>query len=129
MEDVINHADPRVSKALSREEIEKRFGFHKATIEGPEASDPKHSYLRRQFSMFAEMLSTVLESPSRESSLAFTKLEEASMYAHKAIAANDPLVDEETDESQQVFTRVLNQRNRAGDNPEIAAALKTLGLG
>jgi hypothetical protein len=78
---------------LSQDEIDKRFGFHKATIEGPEASVHKHAYLRRQFTMFAEMLSEHM-GVSREASLAMTHLEEASMWAHKAIAQSDPLIEE-----------------------------------
>jgi hypothetical protein len=129
MEELIRHSDPRVSKALSEEEIQKRFGFHKATIEGPDATQPKHAYLRRQFTMFSEMLSTVLESPSREASLAFTKLEEASMYAHKAIAATAPLAEEDDAHMSPVETRIRNMQVMAPDHPEIEKALKVLGLG
>jgi hypothetical protein len=83
---------------IDEEEIEHRFGFHKATIEGPENSAAKHRYLRRQFVLFATMLNEQLEHPSREGSLALTALEEASMWAHKAIAADDELVVEDNKE-------------------------------
>lgn len=74
-------------------DIKHRFGFHKATIEGPESSTALHAQLRREFMSFATLLNNNLER-SREASLAFTALEEASMWAHKAIAANDPLSEE-----------------------------------
>lgn len=95
-EGVVNHRNSGSGrKPLTEEEIEKRFGFHKASIEGPDATVPKHAYLRRQFVMFSEMLNTVLGEPTREASLAFTALEESSMWAHKALAQLDELVVEE----------------------------------
>lgn len=90
-EEVVNHRTSPLGKALSQEEIEKRF-FH-ATAGGPSSIDGvpsaayKHDYLVRQFTMFSEMLNTVLGAPSREASVAFTHLEEASSWAHKAITA------------------------------------------
>ena len=68
-------------------EIEARFGFHEATIEGPNATAPIHSDLRRRFLAFAEALDDILPD-GRTKSLAFTELETASMWAHKAIAQN-----------------------------------------
>lgn len=90
-EEVVNHRTSPFGKALSQDEIEKRF-FH-ATAGGPSSVDGvptaayKHDYLVRQFTMFSEMLSTTLRESSREASVAFTHLEEASIWAHKAIAA------------------------------------------
>lgn len=78
---------------ISDSDIQNRFGFHKATIEGPESSTALHAQLRREFMSFATLLNNNLER-SREASLAFTALEEASMWAHKAIAAGDPLIKE-----------------------------------
>lgn len=78
---------------LSQEEIEHRFGFHKATIEGPENTSEKHARLRGHFKEFAQGLNSVIGT-SREASLAMTHLEEASMWAHKAVAKNAPLADD-----------------------------------
>lgn len=78
---------------LGPKEIENRFGFHKGTIEGPEATAPKHRELRRQFCEFALMLDLVLPE-GRAKAVAFTELENASMWAHKSIAETAPLVEE-----------------------------------
>ena len=75
---------------VGQEEIENRFGFHKGTIEGPNATAPQHADLRVKFTDFAELLDVVLPD-GRAKSLAFTELETASMWAHKAIAEQAPL--------------------------------------
>ena len=79
--------------ALGPAEIEHRFGFHKATIEGDNATLPKHRNTRLRFREFAEFLDGVLPD-GRAKSVAFTELENASMWAHKAIAETAPLVTE-----------------------------------
>lgn len=82
---------------LGEEEIEHRFGFHKAAIEGPNASNERHRDLRIAFKTFAKILDEVLpEHPSavRYRDLTFETLEDSSMWAHKAIARNNPLVQE-----------------------------------
>jgi hypothetical protein len=78
---------------LGAEEIEHRFGFHKATIEGDNATLPKHRDTRLAFREFAEVLDNLLPA-SREKSLAFTALQEASMWTHCAIAMEAPAVKE-----------------------------------
>lgn len=78
---------------VGKEEIEHRFGFHKATIEGDNATVPDHALVRKLFKRFAQRLDEILED-GREKSLAFTHLEDASMWSHKAIAGRAPLVDE-----------------------------------
>lgn len=78
---------------LGSEEIEHRFGFHKATIEGDNATLPYHRGLRRAFRAFAEELDANLPD-GRAKSVAFTELENASMWAHKAIAERAALVEE-----------------------------------
>lgn len=78
---------------LGSTEIEHRFGFHKATIEGENATLPKHRDVRLLFREFAEKLDEILND-SRAKSVAFTHLEDASMWSHKAIAENAPLVSE-----------------------------------
>lgn len=70
---------------LSEEEIQKRFGKHKGTLEGPNPNEFKHADVRDFYSKFAEYLDTKLPD-GRNKSLAMTALEEASMWSHKAIA-------------------------------------------
>lgn len=77
-------------------EIEHRFGFHKATMEGPDATFPRHVDTRLAFRKFAEYLDEVLPA-GRAKSVCFTELENASMWAHKAIAEKAPAVTESTD--------------------------------
>jgi hypothetical protein len=78
---------------LGSNEIEHRFGFHKGTIEGPNATAPVHAGLRKKFREFAEHLDEVVPD-SRAKAVMFTELETASMWAHKAIAEGAPLIDE-----------------------------------
>ena len=79
--------------ALGADEIKNRFGFHKATIEGDDATKPKHADLRAAFVDFAEYLDDVLPD-GRYKSLAFTELEVASMWSHKSVAETAPLNEE-----------------------------------
>lgn len=72
-------------QSLSDEEINNRFGFHKATIEGPNAKEQKHADLRHAFMKFATELDEACPS-GRYKSLMLTALEESSMWAHKALA-------------------------------------------
>lgn len=78
---------------LGPEEIEHRFGFHKATIEGDNATLPKHAEVRILFRQFAEALDQITPG-GRAKSVMFTELENASMWAHKAIAETAPVVRE-----------------------------------
>lgn len=78
---------------IGSEEIENRFGFHKATVEGENATLPKHRDIRIAFRDFAEYLDTVLPD-GRAKSVAFTELENASMWSHKAVAEMAPLIQE-----------------------------------
>lgn len=78
---------------MGKDEIEHRFGFHKATVEGDNATLPKHRDTRLKFREFAEFLDSVLPE-GRAKSVAFTELENASMWAHKAIAETAPVVNE-----------------------------------
>lgn len=80
-------------QSLGAEEIEHRFGFHKATIEGDNATLPKHRDTRLLFREFAERLDEILPA-GRAKSVAFTELENASMWAHKSIAELAPAVRE-----------------------------------
>jgi len=76
---------------LGSEEISHRFGFHKATIEGENATLPQHARLRLRFCLFAEFLDDALPA-GRAKMVAFTQLEDASMWAHKAVAEQSPLI-------------------------------------
>lgn len=78
---------------LNREEIENRFGHHKATIEGPNPSAETHAVLRQLFKTMARKLDKTLPD-GREKSIALTELESTSMWAHKALAKNQPLETE-----------------------------------
>jgi len=78
---------------LGSEEIENRFGFHKATIEGDNATLPRHRDIRIAFRDFAEYLDEALPD-GRAKSIMFTELENASMWSHKAIAETAPVVSE-----------------------------------
>lgn len=79
--------------SLGKDEINNRFGFHKGTIEGPNATSPKHAELRKKFREFANFLDEVLED-GREKSIAFTSLQESSMWSHFCIASKAPLIEE-----------------------------------
>lgn len=84
--------------SFTEDEIEHRFGFHKATIEGPNATLPKHRELRLQFKHFANALNSILPE-GRAKSVAFTELENAFMWAHKAVAELAPAIEEGRDGS------------------------------
>lgn len=79
--------------SIGTEEIEHRFGFHKATVEGENATLPQHREVRLRFKEFAAFLDEVMV-PGRAKSVAFTNLEDASMWTHKAIAETAPVVNE-----------------------------------
>ena len=80
-----------MSEKYGSVEIEHRFGFHKATTEGSEATLPKHRDIRLKFREFAEFLDEVLP-PGRAKAVAFTELENTSMWCHKAVAETAPVV-------------------------------------
>lgn len=79
---------------IGKDEIENRFGFHKATVEGENATLPVHSQTRIVFREFAAWLDENLPD-GRAKSVAMTELENASMWSHKAISEKAPLISEE----------------------------------
>lgn len=81
---------------FGHEEIEHRFGFHKATVEGENATLPKHTLVRIAYRKFAAELDEILPD-GRAKSVAFTELENASMWSHKAIAELAPALEEPLD--------------------------------
>jgi len=68
---------------------EESFGFHPAT----DNSRDQHSGLRKKFIDFVNDLDSVLPD-GREKALVKTNIEQAAMWAHKAIALTDPLASD-----------------------------------
>lgn len=79
--------------SLGRAEIEHRFGFHKATLEGENATAPVHRDIRRLFVELGVQLDALVP-PGRGKATAFTQLQDASMWMHWAVAEQAPVVDE-----------------------------------
>lgn len=79
--------------SIGREEIEHRFGFHKATVEGANATVPVHRDIRRLFVELGVQLDALLP-PGRGKATAFTQLQDASMWMHWAVAEQAPVVNE-----------------------------------
>lgn len=92
--------------SVGKEAIEHRFGFHKATVEGENATLPMHRDTRLLFRAFAETLDHLLPE-GRAKSVAFTELENASMWAHKAIAELAPAIREEPENAPVTYKPVL----------------------
>jgi len=74
---------------VTSEELAQRFGFHKGTAK----TGPMHQDMRKKFEDFANFLNNQLPE-GRAKSVTLTELENASMWANKAIAQLAPLVDE-----------------------------------
>jgi len=114
--------------ALGKKEIEERFGFHKATVEGENATLPRHKDVRIKFREFAEWLD-IMVTDGRAKSVMFTELETCSMWAHKAIAEEAPLIGEEPEynlnemafpesdeENKELMDKIRARRREAGEN-------------
>lgn len=80
--------------SIGRDEIEHRFGFHKASLEGPNASGSVHRKIRLLFIELGVQLDALLPA-GRGKNTAFTMLQTASMWMHWALAESDPLVTDE----------------------------------
>lgn len=80
--------------SFGKDEIEHRFGQHAAAIEGDGATKQDHADLRAKFKELGNHLDQILP-VGREKSLAMTQLEDASMWAHKALARTNDLVKED----------------------------------
>lgn len=78
---------------IGKEEIEHRFGVHKAAIDGPAATAATHAIIRIMFKKLASDLDQNV-GDCREKTLAFEALETASMWMHKAIAKDAPLIND-----------------------------------
>ncbi len=75
--------------SFTSDDIQYKFGYHKGNEDTMEA----HGDTRRTFMAFASFLDETLP-PGRAKAVAFTELETASMWAHKAIAELAPVVPE-----------------------------------
>jgi hypothetical protein len=106
----------RGDEMLSDDELNNRFGFHKATIEGPEATQPKHAMLRQAFLGFAKVLNEEIPG-GRYKSLMWTAFEEAAMWTHKAIAQTAPLEDDGSEPAKPF--NALTGENRPVPNFEL----------
>lgn len=82
---------PESRESVGREEILHRFGFHAATIEGPNATAPIHTEMRALFVELGLELDRLVP-PGRTKNAAFTKLQDASMWFHWATAETAPLL-------------------------------------
>lgn len=78
---------------IGKDEIENRVGFHKATIEGADATQPRHTEVRVMFKEFMNRLDEILPD-GRLKDLAMDDLERGSMWCHKSIAEKAPLIRE-----------------------------------
>lgn len=77
---------------IGPEEIRFRFGYHKITTDGEDATLPLHQELHAGAIEFAEWLDSFLPD-GREKDIALERLQEASMWAHAAIANGEPVIE------------------------------------
>jgi hypothetical protein len=75
---------------IGTDELMHRFGYHKPTIHGAQDTVEAHRRLRLRFIELADWLDVLLP-PGRPKSVAFTELETAAMWCHKALAQQDPI--------------------------------------
>jgi hypothetical protein len=76
--------------SLGEVEVENRFGYHRPTLENAQT----HIDLRISFRRFAEYLDATIPA-GRAKNVAFERLEDASMWSHKAVAELAPVVTDE----------------------------------
>lgn len=70
---------------FTNHEIEQRFGHTAASVEGPNPREHVHAQIRKEFKEIAAILDSLVPD-SRQKAQAFTELETASMWFHKALA-------------------------------------------
>lgn len=78
--------------SLTNDEIAARMGTTKPTTEGVNATAPKHSSLRDEFTRFAQFLENLVPE-GRAKDVMHTQLEAASMWAHKAVSQEAPVLN------------------------------------
>lgn len=86
---------PGISVGLSTlgpEEIRHRFGFHRITTDGEEATLPLHQELHGAAIEYAEYLDSILPD-GREKDIALERLEESASWAHKALANGESVIE------------------------------------
>lgn len=83
----------RVIANPGADETEIRFGYHKPVTNGYYNTPEMHADLRVEFRKFDRHLDIILPA-GREKDIARERLEEVSMWSHKAIARLDPVVTE-----------------------------------
>lgn len=79
--------------SFSTDQIEDKFGYHKANDETIEL----HRETRKLFRSFVEALDELVPGDgvaARQKAVMITELESASMWAHKAISSHAPVVPE-----------------------------------
>lgn len=76
---------------IGKDEIEKRFGTHEATMEGENATYPKHEQVRMAFIDFMEFLDETVPD-GRAKNIMATHMEDAAMWANKGISYETPLI-------------------------------------
>jgi hypothetical protein len=98
---------------LGHDEIDNRFGLHPG---GP-TTIPMHNQTRREFISMANFLDKLLPD-GRAKSLAFTALQEASMWSNFAIAELAPVVLPEHDVPEAQPKLVMNLEKLGSHIPE-----------
>lgn len=79
---------------ISEADIEHKFGFHKATVDGENPTLPRHRDVRRLFKDLLRELERIVPD-GRAKSVMITELETASMWANKAVAELAPTLLED----------------------------------
>lgn len=96
---------------LTSQDIAARMGTTTPTTEGADATAPKHSSLYAEFTKFAQFLEGLVPE-GRAKAVMHTELESASMWAHKAVAQETPVVQNEVavaaSEADKAITEVTN---------------------
>lgn len=88
-EQIVSEAMRQSQRMYSDEELLNRFGYHKGT----DVTIPIHAMIRQHYLAIASWLDMVLP-PGRAKAMAFTQLEDSSMWANKAVAELAPVVKE-----------------------------------
>lgn len=101
------------------DDIEKGFGFHRASIESEAiAHTQEHTEIRIQFKDFMEYLDRTIPA-GRAKSIVKTKMQEASFWTHWGIYENLPVVDDSDDATSHYMPLVTDAKiDRAEEEEE-----------